>query len=260
MDQQIKNDLYQSIPPALIDELLKRHSLLKEKFLKSYFDSTNLENSELNAGKFGEIVLRILQYLTSGIYTQLGRKINFDYSLMQQFENTHDVPDSIRIHIPRSLRAVYDMRNRRGVGHISPDIDPNFMDASYLVSSCDWIMGELMRLYAKSNPQKVIGVINALIKKEVPILWLLDGKPLILDPRMGLQGKVLVYLYQIGGNGASVEAVKTLCSTKKNKIAGIITQLLKKCFILKSPKTHNYVLTPLGVDFVQKTIPLSVVN
>ena len=56
-------------------------------------------------------------------------------------------PDAIRLHIPRTLRLVYDIRNKRDVAHLGPDIDPNLQDSTLVVSALDWVLAEFIRLY-----------------------------------------------------------------------------------------------------------------
>jgi hypothetical protein len=43
-------------------------------------------------------------------------------------------PDSIRLHIPRTFRVIYDIRNKRDAAHLGDGIDPNLQDST-LVSA-----------------------------------------------------------------------------------------------------------------------------
>lgn len=256
--QNIKDELSKTLPPKLVEELFKRHTYLKEKFLGGYFDAHNFESSELNAGKLSEIVLRILQFFAIGTYTPLNHRLNFDESLMHQLEGAPGVSDSIRIHIPRTLRAIHDVRNRRGVGHVHDKLDPNLMDSLFVVSAADWIIAELIRLYANRNPEEAQGVINSLAERNIPVLWELDDKPVILDPKMSKQSAALIFLYSKGKAGASLNEISELLGSRARNTAGFLTQLIKRKLIAKSPKTGRFVITPLGVSFVEKNIPLTV--
>lgn len=42
--------------------------------------------------------------------------------------------ESARLTIPRLLVALYDVRNRRGVGHVSGDVSANHMDAELVLA------------------------------------------------------------------------------------------------------------------------------
>lgn len=251
----IVSELKKQIPGRLVDELFERHKLIKEKFVSGYFDPQNFDPSELNAGKFVEVVLRILQHLTSGTYTPLNRRLDFTDSLANQFMNS-GVDDSVRIHIPRTARVIYDVRSRRGVGHISGNINANLMDSMLVVSVADWVLAELIRLYCNKSPEDAQKAIDSLIDRKIPLLWTLDGLPVILDPKMAKQGSLLVYFYSKGSNGASIKEVNSFLTGNLAKVRGFITQLVIKKFVSKSPKTGKYVISPLGLAYVEKNIPL----
>jgi len=59
------------------------------------------------------------KYLTKGEYTLFEQYISLDKLAMELEQLPKDkFPDSIRIHIPRILRATYDIRSNRPVAHI----------------------------------------------------------------------------------------------------------------------------------------------
>jgi hypothetical protein len=53
------------------------------------------------------------------------------------------------------LPALYEVRNNRNVGHTGGDVDPNHMDSVAVLSKCNWIMGELVRVYHTSALRKL---------------------------------------------------------------------------------------------------------
>ncbi len=261
MKDKIKNELKQTIPVELVDELFNKYDLLKNKFLSGYFDRTNFEPSELNGGKFSEIVLRILQYLTTNphTYTPLDVEVRFNDQTMAQFEHAAPaVTASIRIHIPRIIRSMHDVRNRRGVAHVSSQISPNLMDSILVTSNADWILAELIRLYADQSPEDAQRIIDSIVEKKIPLLWELDGLPVILDAKMEKQNSILVFLYRKGDEGANIKEINNLLTGKLAKVRGFLTQLIKKRYIVKSPNTDRYVISPSGASFVEKNIPLSI--
>ncbi len=259
MKDKIKNELKQTIPAELVDELFNKYDLLKNRFLSGYFDRTNFEPAELNGGKFSEIVFRILQHLTTNpaVYTPLDAEVRFNDQTMAQFEHATDVPDSIRIHIPRIIRAMHDVRNRRGVAHVSKQISPNLMDSTLVTSNADWVLAELIRFYANQSPEDAQEIVDSIVEKKIPLLWELDGLPVILDAKMEKQHSLLVFLYRKGSEGANIEEINIFLTGKLAKVKGFLTQLIRKVYIVKSPNTGKYVISPSGAAFVEKNIPLS---
>jgi hypothetical protein len=129
------------IPQGLRDELIREY----QSIVQSYAEHRWLP-LELSGGKFCEIVYSILQGHATGTYPLRATKPpNFPEACRKLEANKH-VPRSFQILIPRILPALYEVRNNRGVGHVGGDVDPNHMDATLVVSICNWIMAELIRV------------------------------------------------------------------------------------------------------------------
>lgn len=246
MRETIELELAQKLDAKLVKKLLDQYVFLKEKFFSGFYNPQNFEPTELKCGKFVEATLRILQFLTSGNYASFNRRIRFDDNLMRQFENARGVNDSIRIHIPRVLKAVYGVRNRRGVGHLEGEVSPNFMDAAFVVKACDWVMAELIRLFYTSDVNEAQMIVNELVSKQVPFAWDYEGNLYALMPGADSVDKILVLLYCKSKVGLSIDELKDGTRTRKKQLGGYITQLLKNDLVIKNKKTGNFVLTPLG--------------
>ena len=76
----------------------------------------------------------MLQEITTGTFTPLNNKLDTD-KLIQQLANfprgAHS--DLIRLHMPRAIRVVYDIRNNRDAAHLADGIDPNLQDATLVI-------------------------------------------------------------------------------------------------------------------------------
>src|SRR5438128_1178016 len=103
----------------------------------------------VEGGRFSEAVFRLLQHATTGSFTPLGKTLPTIDKLLEKLANlpTADAPESVRIHIPRTLRLIYDIRNKRDTAHLGDGIDPNVQDATLVIGNMDWVMAELVRLH-----------------------------------------------------------------------------------------------------------------
>ncbi len=141
---------------SLVYKILEREygNDITEKIILSYIEVEKnffLEKwkpSELDAWHFVESVRRLIELELTCKYTGFDKKIsNFNDGVLSFYEN-QKWHESFRIIIPRILKSIYNIRNKRWVGHIT-NISPNEMDSTIILYSIKWILSEIIRL--KSN-------------------------------------------------------------------------------------------------------------
>lgn len=197
-----KGFLGAGMPPELVSELMEAFAEAKRRYYRSDFRPNAVEG-----GRFTEAVFRILEWATSGgSYTALGKTLPKVDKLMVAMENATTVPDSIRLHVPRTLRLIYDIRNKRDAAHLGDGIDPNLQDATLVVRSMEWVMAELARLYHSVAPSEAQAIIESLVSKEVPSIQVFEGFPRVLK-NLKASDHVLVLLYWRGASGAAYEEI-----------------------------------------------------
>lgn len=168
--------LASGVPAALVDEVLDAYGEAKRRFYLA-----DLRPSALEGGRFSEAVFRILQWAGGTTVTPLGRtlpRVDALLSTLQGLPSTVD--DSIRLHIPRTLRLIYDIRNKRDIGHLADGIDPNVQDSTLVIANMSWTLAELVRLYHKVSPAEAQQIIDDLVAKQVPAIQVFDGEPRLL--------------------------------------------------------------------------------
>src|SRR2546422_11519492 len=117
----------QNIPHEHVEKQLGSYREIKENFYLGKH-----EPSELNGAKFCEVIARILEHEARGTFTPLGTSIKNMGDKLRAFENDENANDSVRFHIPRVANAVYNIRNKRGVGHIGGDVQAKLADSSFV--------------------------------------------------------------------------------------------------------------------------------
>ena len=83
----------------------------------------------------------------------------------------------MRIHIPRALRLVYDIRNKRDVAHLGDGIDPNLQDATMVASVLDWVLAEFIRLYHNVTANVAQQLVSEIVTRAVPVIQDFNGFP-----------------------------------------------------------------------------------
>jgi hypothetical protein len=182
------------VPGDLAHEALAAFVSAKRRFHLADYTPNAVEG-----GRFSEAVLRILEWETTGTYTPLSDpKFKAD-SVMTRLgqQPAGSFQESIRLHIPRAIRVVYDIRNKRNTAHLSDGIDPNLQDASLVIGVLDWVLAELVRLYHSVSAAEAQQIIEALVRREVPMIQEFEGKPRILRS-IGHADHLLVLLYWWG--------------------------------------------------------------
>jgi hypothetical protein len=245
--------VFPSIPKPILDRLETSYNNVKKNFRESRF-----EPSELNGAKFCEIVLRLLEWHTSKSYTPFGTDVKDFARAAKKFENLSTFPDSVRFHIPKILDALYGIRNKRGVGHVGGDVDPNLMDAVFVVSACDWIMAELVRIFHQLSTEEAQKLVQDLITKKIPIIWKIGGSKRVLAVHLSYKDKALALLY--GEYPRSVKQADLFAWVEHSNIAVFKRDILRSCHEAKliefDEATGEISLSPLGLNYVEQNIKL----
>jgi len=234
------------IPTELVDELLEAFAEAKRRFYRE-----DLRPSEIEGARFSEAVFRILEWTTTQTYTPLGDTLPRVPKLIVKLEQATTAPDSVRFHIPRTLRLIYDVRNKRDVAHLSDGIDPNQQDATMVVRNMEWVLAELVRLFHNVSPGEAHGIIGDLVSKDVPLIQVFDGFPRVLK-QLKASDHFLVLLYWRGAEGATLEELRFWAR------APMRAQIQRTLNALDSSKDYihlqgaKYILTKLGEVDVEK--------
>jgi len=195
MLNKIRADLSREIPTDIVDALLSSYEEIKRNYYLGRY-----EPSELNGGKFTEACYRILECETQGgCHTPIGISVNNIVGKLRDFERTPvaKAVESFRTTIPRTLIAVYNVRNKRGVCHLGGDVNPNFADSTLLVSCCDWVMAELIRIHYHCTLHEAQGMVDALVQRPLSLVYELLGTTRVLLPSLSYKNQVLILLAQV---------------------------------------------------------------
>jgi len=251
MLDQIKNHLIKAIDPPLVEALLKAYSDLKNNYYLGKY-----KPSELEGGHFAEVAIRILELVTTGRYTPLGQHLpKFDLKEVEKYAQLPSVnySDSIRIHIPRAILAIYGIRNRRGVGHVGGDITPNLSDSTFVVATCDWILVELIRLYYTSSLEEAQKLVDTLVVRKVPLIQDFNGFLKVLDPSLSVPKQILVLLYQRGNEGALREELSKWVKTSAENLSNALSRLVNSQKYLHY-NGSKYFITRAGEIYIEEGI------
>ena len=256
MLQAIRQQLEQTFNKDLLDKLFESYQLANEHY---YLRKHRPCCSE--GGRFAEVALRMIQQVTSGTYIPLGQPIprfNHEVTILERADADR-FPQSLRIQIPRTLQVIYDIRNKRDVGHAGGDVDANFSDATLSLVCCNWVMTEFLRIYYTSDIKSAQDLADSLIKIRIPLIQDFGGFLKLLNPRLQLPDKIMALLYYRDSNGATVEELHLWLANRIRKDHMNLT--LDK---LEHERAHIHrkgdlcFITDTGKKYVEENIPFQI--
>jgi hypothetical protein len=201
MEAEIRASLSVAYDGELVNELLAAHSELKRNY---YLGGLRL--SEVEGGRFAEAAFRMLEEETTGSFAALGASLDTE-RIIRNLAGTArgSFPDAVRLHIPRALRVIYDIRNNRDAAHLGDNIDPNMQDATLVATTADWVLAEFVRLHHNVSADEAQSIVDELVARAAPVIQDFDGFLKLLNPTLQAGDQCLVLLYQCGEKGADYD-------------------------------------------------------
>jgi hypothetical protein len=164
------------------------------KEIESNFAIEKWKASELDAGHFVEAARRMIEHKLFGISTPIGISLaHFNDAELRRYEQGSG-DDSYRMLIPRALKAVFNVRNKRGIGHLGA-VSANEMDATYILYSTKWILAEFVRLASGLSPDKTQELIDSIVERRLSVLWKHKDITRVLATGILARNQILILLY-----------------------------------------------------------------
>jgi len=182
-------DALRSLPSGLRDDLINAYN----DIVKNYAER-RWEPASLNGGKLCEAAYTIVRGLADRNFPARSNKPRNMVDACKDMENEAAQPRSVRIQIPRMIVALYEIRNNRGVGHAGGDVDPNEMDATAVLYMGKWLVSELVRVLHTLTTAEAAEIVDALIKRQVALVWSSGEKKRVLKSGLTWKKKALLLL------------------------------------------------------------------
>lgn len=244
--------LFATLPVILVDNLERSFFEILSNYKEGRF-----EPSELNGGKFCEIVYRILEFHTdpNNNFTPLGGHIHNFKQSCRKFEPLTAFPESIRFHIPDLLIAIYTIRNKRGVGHVGGEIDPNEIDSHLILNTSKWVLCELVRIFFTMDLAKARQIVDEINAKEIPLVYKVFDKKRVLIPDMITKDKVLLILYSEYPRATNTKDLQSWTEFKNpTNFVKLIVDLHRNKLVEYDKANDRIIILPPGIDLALKKI------
>lgn len=243
--------VFNFLPETLKTELLEEY----RKIDTSYFEN-KWESTELGGGKFCEIVYSIIKGLADGQYPNNATKPQNMKQACEELTGKTSLPDSLRLSVPRALVFLYEVRNKRGAGHVGGgEINPNHMDSLVVLNLVRWIMAELIRMLHGTDIETAKLVVEKLTTRVVQLVWSNNEIKRVLE-KMDARSQMLVLLYSCDNYAASTKWLATSIeySNISNFRKKIVQKTHEKRLLEYNKATDLVTLSPSGVIEAEEII------
>ena len=189
---QVEAALSPPLPKDIVTRLLDEYTAIKQHLALRHF-----QPSEMNGGRFAECVVRLIQHQHNGNPTPFGQYLGSGIAeqLSRQIASNSRLSHSMRTLIPQFTATLYEVRNKRDVGHVGGDVNPNLADSLLVARLADWIMTEILRIYYRCDIATAQKIADSLNETQIPIVAEVDGFVRVLNTALDHAQRTLVILY-----------------------------------------------------------------
>jgi HEPN domain-containing protein len=195
------------------------NEMLKEKFAAKYADAAvnhfdrmvqdykqrEWDDANAKAGKFVEAVLKAL-WNAAGEAVPTGRDFKAG-TIMDRIDKKMNLPESLRLTVPRACRFVYEVASNRGARHDADEIAANEMDANAVLALCSWILAEMVRYSQKGmDLDEAKSIVDGIVKRKYPFVEEIDGR-IYVDIANSAREAALLILYGVYPKRMSEESL-----------------------------------------------------
>jgi len=156
------------------------------------------------------------------------------------------------------LVALYEIRNNRGVGHVGSDVNPNHMDSVAVLYMSKWLVAELVRVFHGLDTVAASEAVDALLERELQVVWSTGGKKRVLTNKLTLHDKTLLLLYSEPGAITEAELRGWVeASNPSSYRRNVLREAHKNKLLEYDEAAHTVRLSPKGARYVEDNIALT---
>jgi hypothetical protein len=245
LTDQISNDLASAIEPSVVADILVAY-----KELRTEHRAGDLEAALTKAGRFVENTFRALVHIQTDTAPPEIKSVS---GTMTKLENDTNLPDSIRLLIPRALYGMmYNLRSKRNAVHVK-EIDPRRIDVSMAVSCASWVLAELVRQYHVSDEKAVEAAMIALSRTSLPFVESIAGEKLV-SRKVDARTEMLLLLGDAAGTGLTRTELGKLAKCSAPGVTTSLKSLREDRFIHLVTDTGRFHITGTGEQELARMI------
>lgn len=175
------------IDEDLVVSIASLYGLVRKSMFTGNYDQVLVQG-----GKFVEAVFHFLESLVTGI---IPNKIGSMRNTAQQLENNGLIPTSLRIHIPRLLLSIYDLRSKSDGAHWIRNKHAHYSEAAIVLSVLTYVLEEISLYISEKKRNHFEVALKDTFWDMVPLIEFINGKIFINNPDVSARESILLLLY-----------------------------------------------------------------
>ena len=244
----IEELINQGIDKTIVEKLIEEYRIVKKEHLLG-----DDEKAILHSAKVCDMILALIKNKVTGIVVDIDN-IYFNKLLEEIVKYPKPSAEDVilTLAIPRVAESIFTIRSKKDVAHVKT-IEPSFIDSSYCVSACDWMLSELVLLFLKAEPDEANELIGSILKKKVPTVEEFeDGSIVILRKDLSVGQEIMLALYHYYPKRLTNTDLFKSVKSATFYINKVLTRLENQKFIHQAEV--GYKLTKLGIKYVEDEI------
>lgn len=223
-----------SLPAELVCHLMEHFLALRQDVL-----TRTLGRSA--PGKFVETLVQMLQHLETGRYEATPK---VDEYLRNLDSRGLSLDDGLRVCAARVGRAMYTLRNKRGIAH-KGEVDPNTYDLAFLYAAAQWVLAELVRSVAHISMQDAGSLIQYIGAPAGTLVEDFADRRVVLKD-LTIKEEILVLLHSYYPELTSSQAIVSCLHRRTRKAVGNSLRALWSAKLVERDDGNGYALTARG--------------
>lgn len=201
--------------------------------------------AECDSGRFCEALVTPLGVLDRGLVVKQSPG-KFAESLVNH-DTSHQLSNTDRRNLSRSIASVYEIRSSRNSVHLSPEYTADYVDSMFVLSACKWLLCELVRLSVGLTNEETARHLRGITQLGDPIVFEIEGRSVIMRTDLSApQELLLLLLHQPGYFATKVSLINLADGYHTAKAVGTALGRLEVKREVVKDSAGRYHLTTLG--------------
>ncbi len=129
------------------------------------------------------------------------------------------------------------------------------MDAVLVLQMSKWIVAELIRLLHDRPVDEAAAIVDALVEREIPLLWSVNDKLRVLDTSLTMKDKTLILLHAKAGPMEERDLIDFIEHSNPSAFRRNVLRAAHKQRLMEYDQdAHTVTISPLGIELAEKLL------